>query len=112
MMLASLKKSLELAGFNVIEASGGALALEALLRLPYPDLIVTDLNMPNMNGLEFITKARELANSLFTPILVLTTESQQSKREEARKAGATGWLVKPVSCDDLTSAIKQLLPAA
>jgi two-component system chemotaxis response regulator CheY len=112
MMLASLRDSLQGAGFIVVEASDGAAALDALQSGPQPDVIITDLNMPKMDGLEFIAQARTLDGSAFTPILVLTTESQQAKREEARRIGATGWLLKPVSSEDLTSVIRQLLPAA
>ena len=76
------------------------------------DLIITDINMPNMGGLEFIKKARALTGFRFIPILTLTTESQQGKRDEGKKAGATGWLVKPVSGPDLLKIIKQVLPGA
>jgi two-component system chemotaxis response regulator CheY len=75
-----------------------------------PDLIITDINMPNMNGIEFIKKARTILR--FTPILALTTESQQGKRDEAKQSGATGWLVKPVGGQDLIKVIKQVVPGA
>lgn len=111
-MLMSLKNSLEIAGFNVLTASDGAIALEKLKTGPKPDLIITDINMPNMGGIEFIGKARTTPGFRFIPILVLTTESQQAKRDDAKKLGATGWLVKPVSGTDLTKIIKQVLPGA
>jgi two-component system chemotaxis response regulator CheY len=111
-MLMSLKNSLEIAGFNVLTASDGALAIEKLATCVKPDLIITDINMPNMGGIEFIGKARALAGFRFIPILVLTTESQQAKRDDAKKLGATGWLVKPVSGTDLIKIIKQVLPGA
>jgi len=66
--------------------------------------------MPNMNGLELIKNARTLLR--FVPILALTTESQAAKRDEAKKMGATGWLVKPVAGPDLIKVIKQVLPGA
>ena len=111
-MLMSLKNTLEVSGFSVLTASDGAVALVKLQGGAKPDLIITDINMPNMGGIEFIGKARGLAGFKFIPILALTTESQQSKREEAKKLGATGWLLKPVSGADLNKIIKQVLPGA
>ena len=109
-MLMSLRQTLEMSGFNVSTASDGVDALNKLKTIPKPDLIITDINMPNMNGIELIRHALQLFR--FTPILTLTTESQQSKREEAKKLGATGWLVKPVGGQDLIRIIKQVVPAA
>ena len=111
-MLMSLRNSLEIAGFKVVEAGDGAIALKTLQGGVKPDLIITDINMPNMGGIEFISKARALPGFRFIPILALTTESQQGKRDEAKKLGATGWLLKPVSGADLNKIIKQVLPGA
>jgi len=111
-MVMSLRNSLEIAGFNVVTASDGVIALDKLKSAPKPDLIITDINMPNMGGVEFIGKARAQSGFRFTPILALTTETQQAKRDEAKKLGATGWLVKPVSGNDLLRVIKQVLPGA
>lgn len=111
-MLMSLKNSLEIGGFKVLSASDGLLAMAQLSAGAKPDLIITDINMPNMGGIEFIRKARAVPGFRFIPILVLTTESQQSKRDDAKKLGATGWLVKPVSGADLSKIIKQVLPGA
>jgi two-component system chemotaxis response regulator CheY len=111
-MLMSLRNSLEIAGFKVLEANDGSVALKTLQGGAKPDLIITDINMPNMGGIEFIGKARALPGFRFIPILALTTESQQGKREEAKKLGATGWLLKPVSGTDLNKIIKQVLPGA
>lgn len=111
-MLMSLQNSLEIAGFTVLTAADGALALARLQGGAKPHLIITDINMPNMGGIEFIGKARALPGFRFVPILALTTESQQGKRDEAKKLGATGWLVKPVSGADLSKIIKQVLPGA
>ena len=108
----SLKNSLEIAGMAVITASDGAIGLEKLKTGPKPDLIITDINMPNMGGIEFIGKARAVPGFRFIPILVLSTESMQAKRDEAKKLGATGWLVKPVGGADLIKIIKQVLPGA
>ena len=111
-MLMSLKNSLEIAGFGVLTALDGLLALNQLKVCQKPDLIITDINMPNMGGIEFIGKARALPGFRFIPILALTTESQQAKRDEAKKLGATGWLVKPVGGADLIKIIKQVLPGS
>ncbi len=111
-MLMSVKTSLEVNGFKVETAEDGVKALSKLKTGNKPDLIITDINMPNMNGIELIKNARALPGFRFTPILVLTTESQQAKRDEAKKLGATGWLVKPVGGTDLLNVIKQVLPGA
>ncbi len=99
------------AGYAIHKAGDGVQAL-AVLRGVKPDLIVTDINMPNMDGLMLIREVRKLAGMRFTPILVLTTESQQAKRDEARASGATGWIVKPVSGQDLLKTIGHVLPLA
>lgn len=111
-MLMSVRNNLEIAGFTVESASDGVKAMAKLKDGARPDLIITDINMPNMGGIEFIGKARGLAGFRFIPILALTTESQQGKRDEAKKLGASGWLLKPVSGADLTKVIKQVLPGA
>jgi len=111
-MRMSLKASLELSGFKVDTADDGKQALNKLKDGIKPDLIITDINMPNMGGLEFIKTVRALPSFRFTPILALTTESQQAKRDEAKKSGATGWLVKPVPGPELIKVIKQVLPGA
>jgi two-component system chemotaxis response regulator CheY len=109
-MLMSLRSSLEMSGFRVEAASDGVQAMSRLQSGYKPDLIITDINMPNMGGLELIGKARALPGMRFTPILALTTESQQAKRDEAKRNGATGWLVKPISSADLLGVVKQVLP--
>lgn len=109
-MLMSVKQTLEMAGFNVETAKDG---LEALTRIKdglKPDLIITDINMPNMNGIDLIKNVRPILR--FTPILTLTTESGAAKRDEAKLLGATGWLVKPVTGPDLLKVVKQVLPGA
>ncbi|MCG5500985.1 response regulator [Ectothiorhodospira lacustris] len=111
-MVMSLKTSLQIAGFTVETAHDGQQALDKLKGGVKPDLIITDINMPRMGGIDFIRHARALPGMRFTPILALTTESQQAKRDEAKKLGATGWLLKPVSGTDLVKVIKQVLPGA
>lgn len=109
-MLMSVKQTLELAGLKVETAKDGLEAFDKIKRGFRPDLVITDINMPKMNGIELIKSARTVLR--FTPILALTTESQAAKRDEAKKLGATGWLVKPVSGQDLIKVIKQVLPDA
>jgi len=111
-MLMSLKTALSMSGFVVEQASSGPAALEKLKAGVKPNLIITDVNMPGMTGLELIEKVRALSGFRFTPILTLTTESETSKREEAKRLGATGWLVKPIAGTDLVKVIKQVLPGA
>lgn len=111
-MLMSVKSTLEMNGFKVETAGDGLQALTKLKGGVKPDLIITDINMPNMGGLEFIKNARTLPGFRFTPILTLTTESDASKRDEGKKLGATGWLVKPVAGPDLIKVIKQVLPGS
>lgn len=109
-MLMSLKSALEISGFKVSTASDGVKALSLVKSGLKPDLMITDINMPNMDGITLISEIRKVLR--FIPILALTTESQQAKRDEAKKLGATGWLVKPVGGTDLIKVIKQVLPGA
>jgi two-component system chemotaxis response regulator CheY len=111
-MILSVKSTLEMNGFAVETANDGVQALKKLTGGLKPDLIITDVNMPNMDGLELIRNVRQLQGFRFTPMLTLTTESQTAKRAEGKQAGATGWLVKPISGPDLVKVIKQVLPGA
>lgn len=109
-ILMSMEAILTKAGFVVAKAVSGEDAVVKLQGGLKPGLIITDIHMGAMNGIELIKKVRTMAGLQFVPILVVTTESQQSKRDEARAAKATGWLVKPVQPDDLTRVVKQILP--
>lgn len=111
-MIMSVKNTLMMGGFTVETAGDGVQALAKLKGGLKPDLIITDVNMPNMGGIELIKHVRSLPGFRFTPLLTLTTETQAAKRDEARKLGATGWLVKPILGPDLIKVIKQLLPGA
>jgi two-component system, chemotaxis family, chemotaxis protein CheY len=95
-------------GFEVCEGANGA---EGLTHLDAgkPDLIITDLNMPVMDGITFIRNVRSRAATKYTPILMLTTETQAEKKQEGKVAGATGWLVKPFHPDKLLSVIDKVL---
>lgn len=100
------------AGYAVETAGDGVQAMTKLRGGYRPDLIVTDVNMPQMDGLTLIKEVRKAPGLRFTPVLVLTTESQQTKRDEARASGATGWIVKPVSAQDLLKTVGHVLPLA
>jgi two-component system chemotaxis response regulator CheY len=97
------------AGYDVLEAEDGAQAL-SVLKGQKADAVITDLNMPNMNGFELIRALRADPNYKFTPILMLTTEGDQSKKEEGKSAGATGWIVKPFNPDKLIEVVKKVCP--
>lgn len=95
------------AGYSVIEACDGKDAMSKLKG--QIDLIITDLNMPNMNGIELIRAVRASAGYKFVPIVMLTTESQAAVKEEGKAAGATGWIVKPFKPDQLLAVAKKVL---
>ena len=97
------------AGFSVIEGSDGQDALERLGDARV-DLVITDLNMPRMDGISMIRLLRARPVSKYTPVVMLTTESQESKRQEGRAAGATAWMVKPFQPDKLLAVIAKVLP--
>ncbi len=109
-ILMSMESILNKAGFTVAKAVSGEDAVTKLQGGLKPALIITDIHMPGMNGIDLIRKVRTMAGFQFVPILVVSTESQQAKRDEARAAKATGWLVKPVQPDDLLKVVKQILP--
>lgn len=110
-MLMSMEMLLKRAGYTVTKSESAEAAMTALESIS-PRLIITDLNMPGMNGIELIKALKQQSKFRFTPMLMLTTESQQSRREEAKSAGATGWLVKPVEPEQLLGVVKQLVPTA
>ena len=111
-MLMSLKTVLSKNGFGVETAPDGQAALERLVAGLRPDLVISDVNMPRLDGISFVRELRKTSGLRFTPVLMLTTESEQTKRAEAKAAGATGWLVKPVAPEDLLGVVRQVLPAA
>ena len=97
------------AGLEVIEAADGVAGLEMLNRHRV-DLIITDVNMPRMDGIEFTRQARRTAHGRAIPILILTTESDASKKNAGRSAGATGWIVKPFQQNQLLAVVGKVLP--
>lgn len=104
-----LRLALTDAGFRVVQAVDGAHGLE-VLQAEQPDLIVTDINMPVMDGFGFIEGVRSQAAHRSTPILVLTTEGDAAKKSRARQAGATGWIVKPFNPVKLVDALRRVAP--
>jgi two-component system chemotaxis response regulator CheY len=100
--------TLQGAGYDVVEASDGVEALAAADRSEF-DLVLSDVNMPNMDGLSLVKELRQRPNFKFIPILMLTTESGGDKKMEGKQAGATGWIVKPFNPDQLLKTIKKVL---
>jgi two-component system chemotaxis response regulator CheY len=96
------------AGYSVIEACDGIDALSKLNGGPL-NLIITDLNMPNMNGIELIKNVRVDSKHKFVPIILLTTESHDDRKMEGKRAGATGWIVKPFKPEQLLAVIKKVI---
>ena len=100
--------TLKSAGFEVSEASDGVEALKAAQSQAF-DIVISDVNMPNMDGLTLVKELRNLANYKFTPILMLTTESSADKKQAGRAAGATGWIVKPFNPDQLLATVNKVV---
>jgi two-component system chemotaxis response regulator CheY len=96
-------------GYEVIEAENGHDAMNKLAA-EMVDLIITDLNMPVMDGITLILKIRELPAMKSKPILMLTTEGLPSKKEQGKAAGATGWIVKPIDPERLLQTVAKVLP--
>lgn len=96
------------AGYQVVEAVDGRDALTKLGSAPV-NMIITDLNMPNMDGIELIRSVRTGTSCRFVPIIMLTTESQAEKKQEGKTAGATGWIVKPFKPEQLLAVVKKVL---
>ncbi len=101
--------SLREAGFETVTAGNGQEGLDALQGKSV-DLIISDLNMPVMDGLTFLKEVRALEACKFTPVLMLTTESGQSMKDQAKTLGATGWLVKPFNPEMLRKVIAKVVP--
>ena len=95
-------------GMDITEAVDGVDALAKAKAEKY-SLVITDINMPNMDGIELIRQLRQTEGYKFTPIIALTTENQDSKMQEGKQAGATGWIVKPFTSDKLIAVVKKFL---
>jgi two-component system chemotaxis response regulator CheY len=99
---------LEDAGYNVVVATDGKEAL-TMLGSEKIDMLVTDLNMPNLDGIGLIKEVRKLPGHRFIPIIMLTTESQEDKKREGKTAGASGWVVKPFKPEQLLAVVRMVL---
>lgn len=97
-------------GFDVVEAENGRDAVKKVMGGPKMDLVVTDLNMPEMDGIALIKALRDMPALKFTPIIMLTTESSDEKKQDGKAAGATGWIVKPFNPQVLLKVIAKVLP--
>lgn len=100
--------TLKAAGYEVVEACDGKDAL-AKLDGQKLNLIISDVNMPNMDGLTFLKEVKKHPSYRFTPIVMLTTETEQGKRDQARAAGAKGWVVKPFQPQQMLDAVSKLV---
>lgn len=108
----SIRKSISFVltqeGYEVIEAVDGVDGL-AKAKADKFNLVITDINMPNMDGIEMIKQIRQTEGYKFTPIIALTTENQDSKMQEGKAAGATGWIVKPFTSEKLLAIVKKII---
>ncbi len=100
--------TLKSAGHEVVEADDGTSAL-SVAKTRGVDLVITDVNMPSMDGITLIKHLRTLPNYRFTPLLMLTTESAPEKKQQGKAAGATGWIVKPFNPEQLLGTIRKVL---
>lgn len=107
-MRSMLEFTLTEAGFSVVSAEDGEDGITKLDGTTI-DMIITDLNMPKMDGIEFIKKARAMSAYKFTPIVMLTTESEAAKKQEGKAAGANGWIVKPFNPDKLIAVVNRVI---
>ena len=101
--------TLKSAGYDVLEAGDGADALKLLKTRPV-DMVISDINMPNMDGITLTRQLRGIAHYVRTPIVLLTTESDPAKKNEGRAACATGWIVKPFSQEQLLAIVSKVCP--
>ena len=95
-------------GYEVVEAVDGVDGLAKAKEDKF-NLVITDINMPNMDGIEMIKQIRQTEGYKFTPIIALTTENQDSKMQEGKAAGATGWIVKPFTSEKLLAIVKKII---
>ena len=105
-----VRMALQRVGYEVVEAVDGKDALTKLDGRKY-NLIVCDVNMPNMDGLTFVKQAKTMSSYKFTPIVMLTTESQESKKAEGKAAGVRAWITKPFQPSQLVEAADKLCMA-
>lgn len=104
-----VKLALVRAGYEVHEAGDGVEGLSKLDSVSKVNLIVSDVNMPNMDGITFVTRVKQHPRHKFTPVIMLTTEGQDAKKEQGRAAGAKAWIVKPFNPPQLLDAVSKLI---
>jgi len=100
--------TLQNAGFEVVEAADGKEALERLAEAPV-QMVITDLNMPNVDGIELIRRVRAMPQYKYVPIVMVTTESDESRKQQGKAAGASGWIVKPFRAEQLVAVAKRFV---
>lgn len=105
----SVAFTLEQAGYSVVQAQDGQDGVNKAAASK-PDMIITDVNMPNLDGIGLVRKVREDPANKFLPIIILTTEAQKTKMDEGKEAGATGWIVKPFDAEKLLAVVKKVMP--
>ncbi len=110
-ILSLMRNVLNIAGYNVITASDGKEGLSLLQSDKPVDIIITDLNMPNMDGITFIWEIRKLPKYMFTPICMLTTESEKAKLEEGESLSIDAWIHKPIQPVNVVNIVKQIVPS-
>jgi two-component system chemotaxis response regulator CheY len=103
-----IRMTLTRAGFEVVEAEDGAKGLQKATAETF-DMVLSDVNMPNMGGMDMLRNLRKMAQYKFTPIVLVTTESQLEKKAEGKQAGATGWIVKPFEPQQLLAVVQKVL---
>ena len=106
-----VKIALERAGYTVIEAGDGKQALAQLDKAGKVNLIISDVNMPNMGGIELLSHIKQHARHKFVPVVMLTTENQNEKKEQGRLGGAKAWICKPFDPPQLLDAVSKLITA-
>ncbi|MET0384090.1 MAG: response regulator [Burkholderiaceae bacterium] len=104
-----VRMALVKAGYDVLEAGDGQQGLAQLDKAATVNLIVSDVNMPNMDGIAFVTQVKKHARHKFTPVIMLTTEGQDAKKEQGKAAGARAWIVKPFNPPQLLDAVSKLI---
>ncbi|MCW8922425.1 MAG: response regulator, partial [Gammaproteobacteria bacterium] len=109
-ILAVMKTVLKVAGYNILTAGDGVEGMAVLNSGKQVDLVITDLNMPNMDGIEFIWEIRKLDDHAYTPICMLTTENEQEKLEEGESVSTDAWITKPIQPNRVLNIVSKILP--
>ena len=109
-ILAVMKTVLKVAGYNILTACDGKEGMKILNDGSHVDLVITDLNMPNMDGIEFIWEIRKLSQHAFTPICMLTTENEQERLEDGESVSTDAWITKPIQPNRVLNIVNKILP--